>query len=245
MWPLPREFLFAVIAGLAIALIAVWPSHQDLIDRGLGVRTEPQTLLQTSNQTEKSNSLRMGEAENAHEFLGIKPGEWFLGVVTLMLWVATTNLVKEAKSTSERQLRAYVYLEIANFKYTTTGDWEIKFRFKNFGRTPAHNVVLTSILKVVDWNGDDTEIPIPKRKEHLGSMAPRGDFYDFQDELEGTATLAEIKTGSKAIFLVGTIQYDIVYEPHGRITNFRYLIGGDMGGDGDEMYADDDGNDST
>jgi hypothetical protein len=41
--------------------------------------------------------------------LGIKPGEWLIGIVTWMLWYATGRLVTGADRTAERQLRAYVY----------------------------------------------------------------------------------------------------------------------------------------
>jgi hypothetical protein len=61
--------------------------------------------------------------------------------------------------------------------------WGFKYKIKNFGRTPAHNVVLTSIVQAVDWNDGNPQIPVPKEEEQLGSMAPNGDFYDMDDTL--------------------------------------------------------------
>jgi hypothetical protein len=68
--------------------------------------------------------------------LGIKPGEWLIGIVTWMLWYATRRLVTGADRTAERQLRAYVYIEKTTFKRTTFGGWEIIFQIKNFGQKP-------------------------------------------------------------------------------------------------------------
>ena len=76
-------------------------------------------------------------------------------------------------------------------------------------------------------------------------MAPNGDYFEFDVELEGTATLEEIKEGKKAIYLTGNIVYEIVFKNTLHITNFRYYIGGDQGYDGNEMFADSTGNEAT
>ena len=90
------------------------------------------------------------------------------------------------------------------------------------------------------------EIPIPNRVETIGSMAPSGDYFEFEEKLEGVASLADVRGGSKADYLVGTIIYDTVFETgRRRTTDFRYYIGGDMGCEGHEMYADSEGNDAT
>jgi hypothetical protein len=89
-----------------------------------------------------------------HAILGIKPGEW---------------LVKGADRTAERQLRAYIYVEKTNFRSLVPQGWEITYRIKNFGQTPAHNVRLFSIAKVVDWaNGRPAEISQLNQVETLG-----------------------------------------------------------------------------
>jgi hypothetical protein len=129
--------------------------------------------------------------------LGIKPGEWLIGIVTWMLWYATGRLVTGADRTAERQLRAYVYIERTTFKRTATGVWEIIFQIKNFGQTPAHHVRVISIAKAVDWKKGKPDVPTPNYVETIGSMAPRGDFAWFESKLEGTATREEIEDGSR------------------------------------------------
>ena len=162
-----------------------------------------------------------------------------------MLWAATTHLVKGADRTAERQLRAYIYVEQTNFRLAPQG-WEITYRIKNFGHTPAHNVRLISIAKVVDWvNGKPADIPLPNQVQTVGSMAPSGDYFEFDEKIEGSATQVDIANGIKAIYLVGTIVYDTAFETARRTTDFRYYIGGDVGCVGHEMFADSKGNDAT
>ena len=117
---------------------------------------------------------------------------------TIGLWLSTNALWKAGERqqahfvrTAERELRAYVYVEKTNIKFQ--GGWNIEYRLKNFGETPAHNVRLISIAKVVDWNGGNPEIPVPNHVETVGSMAPNGDFFDFTEELEGRANFDEIQ----------------------------------------------------
>jgi hypothetical protein len=74
-----------------------------------------------------------------HEILDIRPGEWLLAIATWMLWYATARLVKGADRTAERQLRAYVFVEKTNFQSTGPQGWDIRYRIKNFGHTPAHD----------------------------------------------------------------------------------------------------------
>ncbi len=171
-----------------------------------------------------------------------------LFIATTLLWISTRRASEEQiahlRASSERQLRAYVYLENAHFNRGSVG-WGIKYKFKNFGQTPAHSVRVSAIAQVVDWNGASTEIPTPRPVPiAMGSMAPMGDFFENDAELEGIATLEEIQSGVKAIYLVGAITYFDVFQ-EARSTRFRYYIGGDMGCEGDEMFAGDGGNEAT
>jgi len=202
--------------------------------------------------------IRLDGFIGSHEKSIIAAFTVVLACSTIGLWLSTNALWKAGErqlvhfaGTAERELRAYVYVEKTNIKFQ--GGWNIEYRLKNFGKTPAHNVRLISIAKVVDWNGGNPEIPVPNHVETVGSMAPQGDFFDFTEELEGRADFDEIKNGSKAIFLVGSIIYDIVFEPSRRTTDFRYYVGGDMNCDdfgkmnttGGEMFAASEGNDAT
>jgi hypothetical protein len=155
-----------------------------------------------------------------------------LFIATTLLWISTwrasADQITQLRASSERQLRAYVYLENAYFDRGLAG-WGIKYKFKNFGQTPAHSVRVSEIAQVVNWNGASTEIPTPRAMSiAMGSMAPMGDFFENDVDLVGAATLEEIQSGVKAIYLIGTITYSDVFLET-RSTSFRYYIGGDIG----------------
>lgn len=213
----------------------------------------------------KSNETHQQD-ESKGEFWSAKFTDWLLTILTgllalfnYLLWKSTDKLWKAgerqlaaAQSSSERQLRAYVYLEkipikafqesVTNlFKYT----FKVDFRVKNFGQTPAHNAVVKYTLEVVDCvDKKPTQILDPNHTRQLGSIAPLTDFYDLDDAITGI-DIAAIKDGRQAICLVGSITYDTAFAKS-RVTNFRYLVGGYVGWHGDdEMSADDNGNDAT
>jgi hypothetical protein len=172
---------------------------------------------------------------------------------TQRLWDAGERQLKHFEFTAQRELRAYVYLEKTKPKLTVDGVWEISFWIKNFGQTPAHDVRLFSVARVVDWNDGNPQIPTPDSIETVGSLAPRGDFLEFAPALQGEATLAELQVGTRAIYLVGNIIYDTTFAMGRCETNFRYYIGGDvirdldrvLHEDGEELSAASIGNDAT
>src|SRR5580700_4128136 len=168
---------------------------------------------------------------------------------TVALWLSTHNLVRGADKTAERQLRAYIYIEKTNL--TCKNDhWELSFCIKNFGQTPAHNVIVRSGSAAVDWNGGPASVPVPSRTDSLGSMGPQGDVFEIVPEIADTvsATRPGLENKTKALFVADTIEYTTVFGgPHR--TDFRYYVGGDKGYsdanlDG-KMFADKAGNDST
>jgi hypothetical protein len=185
-----------------------------------------------------------------------------LAISTVGLWLATvglwssTNKLYDAgerqlahlTETAQRELRAYVYVEDATFQLAETGVWKITTRIKNCGHTPAHRVQLTTIVKAVDWNDGNPEIPVVDADylQSLGTLAPNGDYIDSEDSITtNEATVEEMRSSTKAIFLVGEITYETVFDKNPRVTDFRYLIGGHVGLEGKDMFADHDGNDST
>jgi hypothetical protein len=89
------------------------------------------------------------------------------------------------------------------------------------------------------------KIPFPTMSRRLAVWHPNGDFFEFDEKLEGVATLDEIKNGHKAILLSGTVVYSTVFAVPRRETNFRYYVGGDMGCEGDQLFAASDGNDAA
>jgi hypothetical protein len=151
-----------------------------------------------------------------------------LGYATWFLYGATRGLVREAKNTADRQLRAYIFLENAFFERTGVENfaidtWAIQYRLKNFGRTPAHKVEVTYSAEVVQWDGELTMIPIPNTEVKLGSMAPNGDFFEDDANVVGRCTPSQLVAGINAIYLVGIIKYIDVFGI-ARWTNFNITL---------------------
>jgi hypothetical protein len=89
---------------------------------------------QPANDKPEKNWLERFETDPVATFTGL------LFFATLALWWSTRSLVKDAKDSTERQLRAYIGIEHA---FITAGkygrDVEIKIIIKNHGQTPAYS----------------------------------------------------------------------------------------------------------
>jgi hypothetical protein len=62
-----------------------------------------------------------------------------LGSATWFLYGATRDLVREAETTAERQLRAYVFVCKSSREGAASPSPEFRIMVKNFGQTPARN----------------------------------------------------------------------------------------------------------
>jgi hypothetical protein len=153
-WELPRELLWAIIFSLAVFVVALWPLHhpysqapqvhpQQKSAKGISGGDEAQHTppgLENPSGTEKKED-GANHAQDA-EIWGVKRGEWLLFLATLGLWYATWSLVRDAKETSQRQLRAYLS---ANPTQIASAEREerfvqITFKLKNHGQTPAREI---------------------------------------------------------------------------------------------------------
>jgi hypothetical protein len=169
-----------------------------------------------------------------------------LVMVTVGLIIVGSLTIRKMRDTEERQLRAYLYVENAYYEFAG-GTCKITFGAKNFGLTPAHRVTISSIAKVVDWNDGSPTIPFATAEDEKqwGSMAPNGDFVDYEAEEVAFSVLSR----GKVAYLVGVISYEIVFSRTRKTTHFRYYVGGDAPPDAEfakgEMNIDAEGNDAT
>lgn len=162
---------------------------------------------------------------------------------------AARGMLQTMRETAERQMRAYLYVEKTTFSFLPDGNCGVTFRIKNCGQTPAHKVKLQNLVKVVDWNDGDPEIPELTFDvddiELLGSIAPSGDYYEYEvrsPEIIDFSTL--VRDSTRAVYLVGDVSYATVFDTD-QSTKFRYMIGGTVGWDSDEMFVGDEGNEAT
>jgi hypothetical protein len=116
-WSFPRELLWAIIFSQLVFLVFLWPSqypygqapkidreHQTKDGVSSAEPAEHSSPLQI-NPSGKSQVAGGGEHPTEVTILGIKPGEWLLSIVTLMLWGATVRLVRSAEEASAEQSR--------------------------------------------------------------------------------------------------------------------------------------------
>jgi hypothetical protein len=124
--------------------------------------------ISTARNTERDSQTdqRYEEAGSGNIF-GIRRGEAVLGFITFLLFMATVALVLVARETAKRQLRAYVGLGADDFSLELPGETDphyapidlsnpnpqifndfLVIKVKNFGQTPASNVVVFGSVSV-------------------------------------------------------------------------------------------------
>jgi len=192
------------------------------------VRTPEEAQQETDDRNEKSaNDRRLTWATVALAFMTAG-----LVAYTGVLSHATRKLVRDAKDTAKRQLRAYVFIENAWLKQVAGHSaWEITYRVKNFGQTPASRVVVTDKGVAVD-QVDGWTLPKPENASNLGSLAPSVDFVDsWTDKIE-FVSLQDLRDERKTICLVGRIDYVDAFDEK-RWTTFCYILTGDIPSDGE------------
>jgi hypothetical protein len=236
---IPRELLWATIGALTISVIALWPSHYPYSQ---APKIQPQH--QTENSVSGSSPADHGPApqinprseqqqqhsgENASEvtILGVKPGEWLLSIVTLMLWGATVGLVRSGDRTAERQLRAYFDLRRATVEDFEVGEVpNVVLRFKNVGQTQAIDVVLQMSIQVRDFgNEPDESDPIAITGGSKSAVGRGGNLVSHSKMGEPLSrySFEAVRDGKAAFFAWGIIRYSDIYG-HRRYLRFRMAL---------------------
>lgn len=123
--------------------------------------------------------------------------------------IKTANIMKY---TAEQELRAYVFMKINAENVSVWPDWyqSMPIIFQNFGKTPAHDVIISMHSKALKYPLE-TEIPYkPLDARASKSVIPPGDQVYSHVILNVGLTQAEITditAGHYAIYLIGTIVY--------------------------------------
>jgi hypothetical protein len=174
-----------------------------------------------------------------------------LWVFTGLLWLSTSRaiqgeekaanamaeLAKSSKDSSERQLRAYVFIEnawVREGKQPLT--WRVEYRIKNFGSTPASNVIVTDVAAMSKDGGP----PALTDRTPYGALAPGGDFIDTTSA-DYDWPVDYTTRANQSIWLAGRIDYrDMTNKA--RWTTFCFETPADLP-DGEEMDVHENGND--
>jgi hypothetical protein len=142
-----------------------------------------------------------------------------LAIATWRLWLATRDLVREARNTAEKQLRAYVNVEPLGINPYSPGDFIVgHVAFHNTGQVWAKNVY--SFIDI-QWSHDNQlkdAFPIDKTK-----LFGKTDIGPRAKTLRGTRSISPSdinKCGAKGIYHVwGCVRYDDGFTK-GRVTKF-------------------------
>jgi hypothetical protein len=204
-----------------------------------------------TDPTVSNNGLTSGDALAFKGTIILAVATLILAIGTFLVWRATVRMAQSSEEASKRQLRAYVYLPDINFVYDGPRS-QVKYAIKNFGHTPAHKVTIQCLAEVVKRTMQNGAIPNYALTDptNVGSLAPNGDYFNDAYELP----FATIVKDDEDICFAGCVTYLDIHDSL-KLTNFRYFISGKELNElyrqnnstavTAEMYAENEGNDST
>jgi len=239
-WSVPRELLWAIIGTLTIFVIALWPSYypysqtpqvqtQHKTENGVG--GDNPSKHESAAQIDPSSpekGERSGEHASELTILGIKPNEWLLSIVTLMLWGATVGLVRGGDKTAERQLRAYVFVKNGRMDRLQGSILRADISLENGGQTPAYDLIYKGRVFIVP---PETLGEIGPFSEEMVVIGPRS---PSPIQITGRVPLSlehqhAYETGALKIIVLGVIRYRDAFDKI-QTTEFGFEVFGDVWG---------------
>lgn len=158
---------------------------------------------------------------NAKEERDYSSSEWWLVYITAILaaftfglmiytaklWGATRHTLLETKEAEERQLRAYLAVNMAKIRQQTIGEFQTLIEIKNFGQTPAYNVKVWSVLGAFEQY--EPRIFVNSDAIDIYSMLGPGGSFELKVALRSQTTeqTQNILAGIRPIYLWGEIKY--------------------------------------
>ncbi len=274
---IPKELLWAVAIALSIVLVAAIQApyqqarqvqtHQtprDGMDREqAGDHQAPNLEQRTSTPQHEQGGSHTAELT----ILGVRPGEWLLGIVTFLLWYAINKLVREVRKASKtqsavaentlrtmqdtacRQLRAYVNVD-GVIRVNDPGEVEgrgfaVQVEVKNSGQTPAYDLFQWAKI-------DMREFPLADRlpihcvdggtRAILAAGAKTVAFPAYRHDLSQHEVDA-ILDNQAAVYVYGEVEYCDIFGVR-RLTQFRFRCHGQGYATG-VFRADAEGNEAT
>ena len=135
----------------------------------------------------------------------------FLAFFTFGLWIVTYYLVKDAKDTAKRQLRAYLSPHILT--HGNFGDrirpFRPEFKIRNSGQTPAHDVTVRIKTKILPYPSHEA-LPTPDPWHGSFVIGPNSEVNICceLDKLLTDGEREEIKAGTRQrIYVWGDVNY--------------------------------------
>jgi hypothetical protein len=184
---------------------------------------------QTNTPQRQAESASVSDAKNdkatTDTWLMIFTG--VLAVVALLQLATFIWQVCTARSTAEKELRAYVYPSSVK-RFRENGVMKVRIVFINSGKTPAHNCV-HRLVEAFPPAMEHFAFPLPDadpEKQSKYALAPAGEINMLVDAVEPPRAEHElIESGIRSLYLYGEIQYRDVFNKQ-RCSRFRFESSG-------------------
>lgn len=135
-----------------------------------------------------------------------------LAYFTFSLWRATGKLVSDAEKTSKRELRAYIGIGGGEVFVLPNKILRGAVEIKNFGETPAHNVMV-AVAGELRALGDKRPFIDPDFIPHKQPIAPTMSWTFGHEFREMTAQdLEDVLADRKLVYIWGHVQYQDIYK---------------------------------
>ena len=172
---------------------------------------------------------KIGEFLDAHNGAVVAIFTIVLAVFTVWLAISTDRLVSEAKTSGERQLRAYVLVDNARVKDVEIGKLPVAcLQLKNFGQTPAYKVRHRIEINFSEFP-PVSDIPLLETGKNFPKMliGPGGhiDAIRYLDQPVAESDLEALGRKNFAIYVLGTIDYKDAFEVK-RTTHYLFFTNG-------------------
>lgn len=237
----PEIVLGALLAVAVFAIGMLFSSQHS--QQGKGINSEQSAAESVQSRSDArhatpgevkpaSQPKQAGGHSDTYEIYGVKPGEFLLFLATVGLWYATARLVRDAKQTAERQLRAYVVVVSEDFITQDSANSRFVgvFRIRNTGQTPAYKLRVNSrtcaLVHPPESNfkfvlNDD---PLSQSVVMLGPREDTG--HRSSADLPLTADVIRLVTNPDSaarLYTYGVVRYEDSFGKE-RFTNFCYFV---------------------
>jgi hypothetical protein len=233
---LSKEFLIAVIISLSIVVIVLSLVHPPIQNRQPPLQQLQQRSEQTQGDHEAAYDNSFSRIINKaldDPVVGLTGG---ILIVNFFLVLAVIGQIREARRSSERQLRAYLTTTIGESFRQGGGVRGLKLEFRprilNTGQTPAYEVRVLNTMALLNpaealtYNFQLPENPPVSRAGSVMTLGPGQErFTHVIAARKMTRTeMRDFISNRKTLYVYGTICYVDAFKKR-RFTNFCYWIG--------------------
>lgn len=203
----------------------------------------PTTQAERDHEAYEKHQKPWNETALAYATIALAVITFLLAIFTALLWAATYRLVRDAKKTAERQLRAYVWAR-PHPQHKTSSIDEIhttgfKFTFSNDGQTPAYSVRHVMGIGIFSDQSEVEELQFgEKGSRFVLNPGANSDMTIAKSNQISDTDKSAIASGKSRIYVWGEVRYTDAFGQD-RWTKFRMML------QGRGLVWCDDGNEAT